>query len=223
MNDRSFVELPTVNLGYASTVIADTPSSLARIRTLGPVTEGGYQDGQVALVSAMANGKPGLYIFQPSISIAPDGLYIVASPDDPTHQWVYQPIQEQGVVSITTPEIDLTQPQIINLIPPMNYKYSAFFIPALFPTQRDGTVTTGPTMQYGTDAGMSNLNPSTVQTTVTSAAIGTRNLITLTNLAENNIDLSQFGLRVQISAGAVLGTATVFKAYINVVFTIGRY
>lgn len=218
MGTQSFIPLPTLGVGYAAPVLAASPSDLASIPTLGPITEGGYLNGQTAFVSTIPNGNgPAVYCLQPAISVNPDNLFVIPTPDDPTRQWVYQQVQEQALFSYVTDEIDLTKPQTITLIPPISYISKVVLGNQFnfFPTQKDGTITTGPTAQAGTDAAMTNYFPSTVQTNLVAGAVNT--LVNPNGILTtvSNLSLTANGLRIQITSGAVLGTATVFKARIS--------
>lgn len=84
MGTNSFVSLPTVGVGYAATVLAATPSDLSSITTLGPLTEGGYADGQRAYVQSTGQ----VFTLQ-TISGTPNGVTTIATADDPTRQWVF--------------------------------------------------------------------------------------------------------------------------------------
>lgn len=216
MGTRSFVKLPTINIGYAAAVNAATPSDLASIPTLGPLTEGGYQNGQMAFVSAMRSGSgPGVYYLQQAISSSPDNFFVVPTADDPSRQWVFWQIQEKNILNFFSTEIDLTQPQTLVLVPPINYSMITRLAIGVFITQKDGTVTTGPTAQAGTDNAISNIVPSTLQTNTANAALNVRTTLNGILATIYNLNLATNGIKFQITAGAVLGTATVFKARIG--------
>jgi hypothetical protein len=83
MGTNSFVNLPTVGVGYAATVLASTPTQLTSFTTLGPITEGGYSDGQIAYIDSTGI----TYVLRLAVG-APDGLTIIATNDDATRQWV---------------------------------------------------------------------------------------------------------------------------------------
>jgi len=83
MGTNSFVNLPTVGVGYAATVLAATPTELTSFTTLGPLTEGGYTNGQEAFVQSSGT----LYVLRSAVGTA-DGFSIIATNDDPTRQWV---------------------------------------------------------------------------------------------------------------------------------------
>jgi collagen triple helix repeat protein len=99
MGTNSFVNLPTVGIGYASTVLATMPSDLASFTTLGPLTEGGYQNGQTAFVQTTGL----MYALQASVGV-PDNNKIIATFDDPTRQWVAIVGGPSGVAGPTGPQ-----------------------------------------------------------------------------------------------------------------------
>jgi hypothetical protein len=83
MGTNSFVNLPTVGVGYAATVLASTPTQLSSFTTLGPITEGGYTDGQIAYIDSTGM----TYVLRLAVGTV-DGVTIIATNDDPTRQWV---------------------------------------------------------------------------------------------------------------------------------------
>lgn len=83
MGTNSFVNLPTLGVGYAATVLASTPAQLTSYTTLGPLTEGGYSDGQLAYVESTGM----TYVLRTAVG-TPDGETVIATNDDPTRQWV---------------------------------------------------------------------------------------------------------------------------------------
>jgi hypothetical protein len=83
MGTNSFINLPTVGIGYTATVVASTPTELSSFTTLGPLTEGGYQDGQLSFVQSTGR----LYALQAAVG-DPNDSTIIATSDDPSRQWV---------------------------------------------------------------------------------------------------------------------------------------
>jgi hypothetical protein len=83
LGTNSFVNLPTVGVGYAATVLAATATELTSFTTLGPLTEGGYSNGQEAFVEQTGM----LYVLRASVGV-PDGVSIIVTNDDPNRQWV---------------------------------------------------------------------------------------------------------------------------------------
>jgi hypothetical protein len=218
LGTNSFVNLPTVGVGYSSTVMAASPAELASFVTLGPLTEGGYANGQQANVAAVPVLGTGTYSLQPAVSSAPDSIYVIPTSDDPTRQWVATSIL-QGFVSVISAELDLTQVQNVELLPPLNYKVGTVLALAWIITQRDGTVSAGPTAQGGFDAGATDLAASTLNAAIATAAVDTRTVLAGGVAANSNLDASiGNGLVVKITSGAGLGSATVFKARVAATF-----
>lgn len=206
-------------LGTDAPIIdAEAPAALALLNVTG------LANGQHAFVEAMRTaGGPGEYILQDAISATPDAFFVVATADAPTRQWVYAPILEQGVVGVETVSLDLTvSPQTIVLLPPMSYLEMVILAPAWILTQRNGTVTTGPTINIGTDATFTDLTASGVQTALGAATVNARSACTGNVVANNNLDLTARGCKLQVTNPATLGTATAFKAKLNVVFMLSR-
>ncbi len=208
MSTDTFVERETVNLDYAATVLVASQHELATVPTKGPITEGGYANGQRAWCASTKQ----LFILQPAVGTA-DGRFIIATPDDATRQWVLLSVVDGGTGRIlaTTLEVDLTVAQTFNIIPPINFRAAAPVNLRVFITQKDGTVTTAPTLQSGANAAINDLNASSTTAAFVTQALDT--VVSPLNVVSpsNVMDLSTFGLRVQITSGAVLGTATVFK------------
>jgi hypothetical protein len=199
------------NLAAIPSFAVNTPAALAAL----PVA-GNYGNGQTAVVlAARTGGGPATYVLQPAISSTPDGFLIIATNDDASKQWVSSLLKEQANIALSSAEIDLTVVADYVLVPPVPFSIlSGTRALAIGITQKDGTVTTGPTMQGGTDATFTNLCPSTVQATIAAAAVNSLN-----NLSGNvanifGFDMSSHGIKVRITSGAVLGTATVFKGRI---------
>lgn len=199
------------NVSNSFTVPAATPVELAGIAT------NKYGNGQPAVVAAMRpNGGPGLYTLQASISSNPDGFLVVATADDPLRQWVYWQITEQGTIGFVSAEVDLTvSPQTIVLLPPMAYKMIPELGLSWFTTQKNGTITTGPTAQAGTDVNAINYVPSTIQAGIVGSTTTSRTIMNGISTT-SFFDLTTFGLVVKITAPAVLGTSTVFKARLGI-------
>lgn len=197
-----------------------TPGELAGIAT------NRFSNGQPAMVNAMRPGSgAGLYYLSPAISILPDNFFVVPTFDDPLRQWVYIGIQEQGTLSIVSAEIDLTvSPQTIFVLPPLTgYHNEIGLALGWFPTQKDGTVTTGPTAQAGTDAAIVNLVASTIQAGLAAGGLNTRQIFSGAVAASTNLDLSANGIIVKITNPATLGTATVFKARIGMFSSLAKF
>jgi hypothetical protein len=123
-------------------------------------------------------------------------------------------------VYVTTAEVDLTQPQTIQLMPPMGFHGIAANNPTILLTQKDGTVTTGPTVQVGSNAAINDIAPSAVATTVATQAVNTVAALAAVVSPLVVLDYSSFGVRFQITAGAVLGTATVLRARLRGEFVV---
>lgn len=201
-----FVGAGPCNEGMPAISVA-TPAALAAL----PVQ--GLENGQPAYVAAMRVGAgPGIYILQPVRSTAPDSFFVVATADDPARQWVFHSISEAGTLALYSAELDLTAIQTLTLVPPLAYRQTAIGAAGLAITQKDGTVTVGPTLQAGTDAGISNLCASTVQAALAAAALNTKVSLTGQPVTTAGLDMTTNGIRLQITVGATLGTATVFKA-----------
>jgi hypothetical protein len=199
-----------------------TPAALAAINVNTGASK--FKTGSMAFVTAMkTGGGPGIYILQANISATPDSFYVVATADDATRQWVQSCIQESAIICAYTAEIDLTAIQTILIYPPTGYKLDVNLALGWLITQKDGTVTTGPTAQAGVDAGITNLCASTIQA-ITATAINNRAAMTGAVTANANLDMSAgTGLKVQITTGAILGTATVFKARMSTNFMISKF
>jgi hypothetical protein len=132
---------------------------------------------------------------------------VVATFDDPNKQWIYSSIQEQGILCPVTLEIDLTiAPQTIILLPPINFKEAPIGFPSIELTQRNGTIAGSATMKMGSNSTFDNLVPATAQASLNAAAVGYTGLLNGVNASIAN------GIEVLVTAGATLGTATVFKA-----------
>jgi hypothetical protein len=194
-------------------VSAANPVALAAINTntVGSI----LKTGSTALVTAMRAGSgPGFYVLQAAISTAPDGFFIIATADDASRQWVHSSIQDQGFITVTTVEIDFTvSPQTIHILPPMNYRLSTVTPLAWAVTAKDGTVTTGPTMNSGTDSpAFVNFNTSALQTTFPGAAVNSRALMSGATTTQSWQDLTTSGYVAQITNPVTLGTATTMKA-----------
>jgi hypothetical protein len=195
-------------------IYCQTPAELATL-AVAP-----FLSGQHARVKAMrASAGPGEYVLQDAISTAPDGFFVVQTADDSNRQWVAAGIAEQAAFGFVSVEFDLTQAQTVTLLRPLNYKPLVVSGVGIFATQKDGTVTTGPTTQCGNDVGISNFASSTIQSTLASSTAGTRTALQGSSNGTSIIDLSTGALKLQITSGAVLGSATVFRgrAYLSAV------
>lgn len=217
MGTNTFVNLPTVNLGYAATIFAASPAALSTLKVAGPLTEGGYANGQTAWCASTNQ----LFILQAAVGTA-DGKLVLATADDPSRQWVYNTVigGTGSRVYMFTPEIDFTQVQTFTVIPPINFRGTGGLQPRALITQKDGTVNTAPTLGIGANAAINDINGLVV-----TAALATQAVNTVVNIASPAnpaliYDFSQFGVRCQITSGAVLGTATVFKGRIYVEISI---
>ena len=128
------------------------------------------------------------------------------------------PVSAGVITDFLTDEIDLTQAQTVVLVPPQAaLKLARAVSFAYLVTQKDGTVTTGPTVKAGTNANNDNILSATVQSSLAGTALNVSNTPngTLTLLA--NQDISATGYRLEITVGAALGTATIFKCRILVI------
>jgi hypothetical protein len=199
-------------------VPATNPSDLAGTAT------NRFQNGQKATVASMRTGAGlGAYTLQAAVSVSPDNFFVIPTFDDPLRQWVYDAIEEQGTINVMSAELDLTKNQTIVLVPPVTYKFIGGLLGLTWNvTQMDGTVTTGPTAQSGSDAAFTNIAPSTLQAALTAAVVN--HGVGFVGLIANveNRDLSANGIVVQITSPAVLGTATVFKAKLAIEIQIYR-
>ncbi len=209
MGTNSFVSLPTIGVGYASTVLAQSTSQLALFTTLGPLTEGGYQTGQTAFVTSTGR----LYVLQDAIG-TPDNYLIVQTADDSSRQWIDASVVS-GLPTFVSPLIDFTQVGTYQVITPM----AKHLFVALGPSAnivKDGTITTAPTLKIGSNPTNDNMCSSQTPAAFTTAATGTR--VGITVLAAGTLpadfDLSATGLRLQITSPAVLGSATMLKGRI---------
>ncbi len=220
MGTNSFISLPSLTVGYAATLFMASPADLATLTTLGPLTEGGYANGQMAWCASTQQ----LFTLQPVVGTA-DGKTVIATADDDARQWVFFQIAggTGSRVVVTTPEIDFTQAQTISLLPPVNYHgIAAINAPLAYITQLDGTVSASPTYQVGSNSTMDNIVVSGTTAGFTTQAVNTVVSTTLANVVSppNVLDFSQFGVRLQITVGAALGSATIFKGRFNYEFAL---
>lgn len=184
----------------------------AQVRKMRGVTSGGGFTGGVAR-----------YYLADAISNAPDNFYVCQTPDNPGLQWVHAALMEQSNLGVLTTEIDFTVPQTLVVVPPLtDFRWNFCQSPQWIVTAKDGTVTQGPTAQMGTDAGISNILPSTIQTITGLSVNGNQNINPLPTTA-NNLDMSVTGWRLQITVGAILGTATTFKGRLRMLWQLARY
>lgn len=117
--------------------------------------------------------------------------------------------------SYISAEIDFTVPAVHVIVPPQTGKIFAPAGHSAIYTTKDGTVTTGPTIKFGTNASNDNLLAATAQTTFATQAQDTKLLFSGTVLPNpSNADMVATGYRLEITVGAVLGTATMCKARI---------
>jgi hypothetical protein len=111
---------------------------------------------------------------------------------------------------VTTP-IDLTAVAQTAVLPPMTgYKIargSALFMLI----EKDGTITTAPTLKIGTSATHDDVCAS--QTVAAFTTQATHTAVTIAGVSPSNtdLDLGPRGLILDITAAAVLGTATFFR------------
>ncbi len=213
MSTRTFVNLPTINLGYSATLLVSSPAALSSLLVSGPLTEGGYNSGQTAWCASTGQ----IFVLRTAVGI-PDGKLVLSTPDDQTRQWAVQSImggQTNTRVVYTSPEVDLTQPQIVTLIPPINFKGMSTINPRIFVTQKNGTVNAPPTIQIGANSTINDVNVSSNTATLASQALNTVVILSGVVNPHNLLDFSQFGIRFQITAGAGLGSATSFKGRVN--------
>lgn len=188
--------------GYPPRVYEYTPEDLSGLSV------SGMGPGQQAFVAS--TGK--LYKLQSAISTAPNNIFVVATADDPTRQWVDVNLYDGCGLSFISAEFDFTVPQTIQLICPLTGLKAELDGGVRFTiSQKNGTVTTGATTKFGTSATFDNYYTATVQTSLASQAVSTAfaplgGVVPLP--AET--DLSN-GTKLVITVGAVLGTATVLK------------
>jgi len=188
------------------TIAVATPAALAALAVAG------IPSGQQALVAATRVGAgSGIYILQTAVSSTPDSFFVIATADDAARQWVMSVIQEGQLVSFVTPAIDYTAPQVVTIYPPIGYRIASSLALAQGITTKDGTVTTGPTVKFGTNATRDNMAPATAQVTLAAAAVNTTTGVTGLVAASFGFDLTSDGMKYEITVGAVLGTATQFK------------
>jgi hypothetical protein len=90
-------------------------------------------------------------------------------------------------------------------------------------TSKDGSVTTGPTLNIGTNAGINDLAASQTIAAFASQAVNTRILITNPSPIPTNIDPTVNGIKVQVTGAAVLNTATACKARLYLQLHMGIY
>lgn len=218
MGTQSFMSLPSPTVGYEATLLAASPADLASFRTLGPITEGGYASGQVAFSASTGQ----LFTLVPTVG-TPDGVVLLATSDDTTRQWLLSEVMAgTGCrIDITTPEVDLTQPLTIQIVPPMAFKGQAPVTPRAIITQLNGSVSTAPTLQIGSNAAINDINTSGATPAFTTQAANTLLTLATGNINPSNvIDYSLFGVRLQITVGATLGSATVFKGKFSIELTL---
>lgn len=190
-------------------------TSVANVAALAAlVTVNKYQTGAQVFVT----GSGQVFVLGPVLGTV-DNALIVATSDDVTKQWVLLVLMNGGMFAPISVEIDLTTPQTVAIVPPMAKTVEV--IVALFfdYTQKNGTVTTGPILRCGSNATNDNFNNAGAATPgFATQAAGTR--VNPTNLTPipSGVDLSGFGVRVQVVTGAVLGTATVCKGRALLVF-----
>lgn len=205
----------------AQTINVATPAALATVVTNGAQI---LTTGTAAFVAAMrTGGGAAVYRLQAAISTAPDGFFVVATADDATRQWVFFGIVEQGYLNILSSEIDLTQIQTLQILPPIGYRYEQVNVPVIVLTAVDGTVTSWQTSNMGTNVTINDINTSATQLPPSSVAPGAQAQIPGGVVAVNNLDLSAHGIRYQITVGAVRGTATVLKARVRLSLGLAKF
>lgn len=199
------------NVQNSYAISAANPAELAGIAT------SRFVNGQQAIVGAMrTNSGPGVYTLQGLTSNNPDNFFVIPTFDDPLRQWVYEALLNQSYYTFVSAEIDLTKaPQSIIILPPLSLTTFGLTRFNWAITAKDGTVTTGPTAQAGSNAAVTNFFVNGVQTALAAGALNASVVPTgLTTSTVSNLDLTANGIVLQITAPAVLGTATVFKARI---------
>ncbi len=212
--------------GFNSQPATGAPPAVANIAALTaiPVLNRVETGAEVLVLLTRTGGGAAQYILEPAISTTPDGLYVVATADDATRQWVLEGISDFGIIQVVSAEISFTAIQTVQVLPPMNYRTFFALTPAYDLTVRDGTVTTGPTAQCGTDAGITSIFPSGVQAALAGTpTVNSRVLPTGTVTSLYNQDMSTNGLRFQITVGATLGTATQLKGRIMTAIGFARF
>lgn len=204
-------------------VSAATPAALAALNVNAAGST--IKTGTPAIVAAMRlNGGAGIYYLEAAVSVAPDSFWVIATADDVARQWVHAAIVEQGLFSVYSQEIDLTVVQTITLVPPLTgFKMYLAQPIGIGLTVRNGTVTAGPTAQAGTDAGISNMDSSTVQAAWATAALNTRSLMVTAAAANDNLDLAANGVQFKITVGSTLGTATQHKGRLNFLASLAKF
>lgn len=111
---------------------------------------------------------------------------------------------------VLSPIIDLTTTGVYQILPPMPYRFNRS-TGAWRIREKGGTVSVNPTWQIGTNAAVDDVNPSNTPTGFTTAVVN-QEMGAPTAFATTFFwDLSQFGLRVQVTAPAT-GTNPVLKA-----------
>jgi hypothetical protein len=197
---------------------AATPAALAAMNVAG------LGNGQLAWVNAVRTAAgPGMFVLQPAVSSAPAGGYVIATADDPARQWVWFPIQDQGTVSFYSPEVNLTVPQVVPLFPPLTYRYVLLLAPSLVVTALDGTITTWHTQKVGANVARDDIVAATLQAPLAAPILNVNGQMTGSRTNQNNLDLTALGINWEITVGAVLGTATVFRGRARITFMPVRF
>jgi len=154
------------------------------------------------------------FVLMDAVSVAPDGIYIVATADDPTRQWVFGSLCSGGVASVFSPEIDLTAVGNTVCVPPITgFKFSPLSIPQFAITAKDGTVSVAPTLNVGfTSPNFADIATGQTPAAFASQLVNTRVFVSTVAAHPANADFSASGIVVRVTAGATLGTATQLKA-----------
>lgn len=169
-------------------------------------TSSKYQTGAIAWVASTRQA----FVLQAALGTA-DSQFIVATSDDATKQWVDKNVCGNGVITLFSSLIDFTAAATTTILTPMALHGNALSTLVIIYTAKDGTITTAPTLQAGTNGSNNNHAASQTPAAFTSQAQGTRISITGVSPSLADYDLAATGFRLQVTSGAVLGTATQCK------------
>lgn len=192
------------------TPVVVTVANVAALAALVTVVASGvgYPTGTQAFVVSTG----GLYVLRAAVSASPDSVYVVATSDDVSRQWVDPGLKDRGQVSIYGAPINMAATGVTVLFPPCPFFMTTPASFTLAIAAKDGTVTVGPTVRLGTNATNDNIGPAASLAGFTTQAVGTR--VLLSNATPNNVDVDMTltGLRLEVTVAATLGTATVLTA-----------